>query len=75
MTELVKIPKERILKLNEIAERLQKLKCDIENAFEKELIDFDEIERELSSVIDALRNLDRAALSGDKFVLSVENFI
>ncbi len=63
------------MKLNEIAERLQKLKYDIENAFEKELIDFDEIEKELSSVIDALRNRDRAALSGDKFTLSVENFI
>jgi hypothetical protein len=75
MTNLVKIPKERILKLDEIAERLQKLKYDIENAFEKELIDFDEIEKELSSVIDALRKCDRAAPSGDKFALSVENFI
>lgn len=75
MTNPVKIPKERILKLDEIAERLQKLKCDIENAFEKELIDFDEIERELSSVIDELQNGDRAALSGDKLASNVENFI
>lgn len=75
MTNLVKIPKERILKLDEIAERLQKVKCDIENAFEKELIDFDEIERELSSVIDELRNGDRAAISGDKLASNVENFI
>jgi hypothetical protein len=61
--------------LNEIAERLQKIKCDIENAFEKELIDFDEIERELSSVIDALQSLNRAAPSGGKFDLKVENYI
>ncbi|UCC79010.1 MAG: hypothetical protein JSW64_12130 [Candidatus Zixiibacteriota bacterium] len=63
------------MKLNEIAERLQKVKSDIESAFEKELIDFDEIEKELSSVIGALQNRDRAAPSEDRFALNVENYI
>jgi hypothetical protein len=30
------------LDLNEIIEKLQKIKADIEDAFEKELIDFDD---------------------------------
>ncbi|UCE65307.1 MAG: hypothetical protein JSU85_10575 [Candidatus Zixiibacteriota bacterium] len=59
----------------EIKERLEKIKSDIENAFSIELIDFDEIERKLSSVIDAIQDLNRTAISEDKIVLNIVNYI
>lgn len=68
-------PKGRILNQGEIKERLEKIKSDIENAFSIELIDFDEIERKLSSVIDAIQDLNRTAISEDKIVLNIVNYI
>ncbi len=67
--------KGRILNPDEIKERLEKIKSDIENAFEKELIDFDEIENDLSSVIDALQNNNRTTISEDKIVMNIVNYI
>ena len=67
--------KGRIFNPDEIKERLEKIKSDIENAFEKELIDFDEIENDLSSVIDALQNNNRTTISEDKIVMNIVNYI
>ena len=67
--------KGRILNPDEIKERLEKIKSDIENAFEKEIIDFDEIENDLSSVIDALQNNNRTTISEDKIVMNIVNYI
>ena len=63
------------MKIDEITEKLKKLKSEIENAFEKELIDFDEIEKELSSVIDALQEGEIKRTAGDRFVAKTENYI
>ena|GEM_PF-5658925 len=60
---------------DEIKERLEKIKSDIENAFEKELIDFDEIEHELSSIIDALHTSNLVAISGNKIPQNIGNYI
>jgi len=64
-----------MLNQDEIKERLEKIKSDIENAFEKELIDFDEIENELSSVIDALQSYGHSATPEDKIVLNIGYYI
>jgi hypothetical protein len=63
------------LKIEEITERLKKVRSEIENAFEKELIDFDEIENELSAVIDALLKGRKTAPAKDRFVPKMENYI
>lgn len=61
--------------LNQITEKLQKIKTDIESAFEKELIDFDEIEAALSSIIEAIQDQDPPEKSGNETALSVGNYI
>jgi len=62
------------LELNEIIEKLQKIKKDIEDAFEIKLIDFDEIENGLASIIEAIRNQCPREKSGDKVALKPENY-
>jgi transcriptional regulator NrdR family protein len=63
------------LKLDEIAAKLQKIKSNIETAFEKELIDFDEIENELSSIIDSLEARGRTVTSAGKAAIKTENYV
>jgi cell fate (sporulation/competence/biofilm development) regulator YlbF (YheA/YmcA/DUF963 family) len=63
------------LKLDETAAKLQKIKSDIETAFEKEVIDFDEIENELSSIIDSLKAHVRTATSAGKASIKTENYV
>jgi hypothetical protein len=62
------------LDLNEIIEKLQKIKADIEDAFEKELIDFDDIENGISSVIEAIQNQKPPEKFEDKSTLNVGNY-
>lgn len=61
--------------MKEIIEKLQQIKADIENAFEKELIDFDEIEAGISSIIEAIQDRIPAEKSGDKTALGIGNYI
>lgn len=61
--------------MKEIITKLQRIKEDIENAFEKELIDFDEIEAALSSIIEAIQDQDPPKKSGNETALSVGNYI
>lgn len=63
------------MRIDEITEKLKKVKREIENAFEKELIDFDEMESELSAVIDALTASGKTAPSEDRFAPKMENYI
>jgi len=53
-----------MLNQDEIKERLEKIKSDIENAFEKELIDFDE-----------LQSYGHSATPEDKIVLNIGYYI
>jgi prefoldin subunit 5 len=62
------------LELKEIIERLQKIRADIEGAFKKELIDFDEMESGISSVIEAIQNLNSPEKSGDRITLNPGNY-
>ena len=62
------------MELKEIIERLQKVKADIGEAFEKELIDFDEIENGISSIIEAIQNQSSPGKFEDKSTLNVGNY-
>lgn len=63
------------MKLKEIIEKLQEIKSGIENAFENELIDFDDLENDISSVIEAVRDLEHSEKSLATINLSVGNYI
>ena len=63
------------MKPDEITERLEKIRADIGSGFEKELLDFDEIENELSIVIDALKEKDVDSSRKSRRVVRVENYI
>lgn len=63
------------MRIEEITEKLIKVKHEIENAFEKELIDFDEIESELSAVIDTLEANGNFAPAKDRMAPKIENYI
>lgn len=62
------------MELKEIIERLQKIRADIEDAFKKELIDFDEMESGISSIIEAIQNQKPPEKFEDKSTLDVGNY-
>ena len=61
--------------LKQIIEKLEQIKKDIEDAFENELIDFDDLENDISSIIEAVENLKYFEQSSDTITVSVGNFI
>jgi len=61
--------------LKQIIEKLQQIKKGIEDAFENELIDFDDLGNDISSIIEAIENLKYSEKSSDTITLSVGNYI
>ena len=63
------------MNLGEIKEKLERIKAAIEDAFEKEVIDFDQIENDISSVIDKLQGYIRPIKPEDRVIVKIGNYI